>query len=153
VNNPMKEHQELGDNILYLVCDEYLLGIELYLVFLKIKLTLYFGKIQDARQIERIIHIQVNPEQWIVGKWIQRLVEIQIIFILQVCGSCYPQRLYIVDHVVLLDGYLFSIIVLCFFFLCAKYNGSRKELTIFLKDLPDAIFFQKFSRIVGDVHH
>ena len=56
---------------------------------MQIDVALDAREIQDTGQMERVIHIQMNPEQRFVGHRIQILIEFLIIFI---CIRCPEQR-------------------------------------------------------------
>ncbi len=62
VYHAVKQRKEVRHNVLHVVGYEHLIAVKLYLVALQVKVVLYFREIQNARKIERIIHIKVNPE-------------------------------------------------------------------------------------------
>ena len=129
IDDTMQQRQELGHDTLHLVGDEHLVAIELNLVALKFDVGMHAGEIQNARQVERIVHIQVNPEQRLVLHGIKRAVEALVVFVLQAGRGLYPQWLDGVDYIVLVCLNIFSILPLC---LLAKDNRYSHELAVFV---------------------
>ena len=86
----MKQGKELRNNAFYLVCNEYLVAIELYLVALKFYIVLHAWEIQNAGQVEWIVNIQVNPEQRFVVHWEECTVELLVVLVFQFSGSFCP---------------------------------------------------------------
>ena len=79
----MQQRQEFGHNAFYLVGNEDLIAIELYLVALQINVVLDAWEIENTREIERIVHIQMYPEERFILHGIKLLIELLVIFVLQ----------------------------------------------------------------------
>ena len=71
----MKQHQKLRHNVLHLIGDKHLTTEKFDLVALHLKVIFDLRKIQHPSQVERIVHIQMDPEQGIFPHRIQALVE------------------------------------------------------------------------------
>ena len=78
----MQQGQELRNDALYLVCYEYLVAIQLNLVALHVDAVLDAWEVENTRQVEWEIYVQVNPEQWVVLHWIEGVIELLVVLIL-----------------------------------------------------------------------
>ena len=58
----MEQHQKLRNNVLHLIGNEYLTAEKLDLVALQLKVIFDFREIQHPSQVERIVHIEVDPK-------------------------------------------------------------------------------------------
>ena len=58
----MQQGQELRNNALYLVGNEYLVAIQLNLVTLHVNAVLDTWEVENTRQVEWEIYVQMNPE-------------------------------------------------------------------------------------------
>ena len=79
----MQQGKELWYDALYLVGYEYLVAVELNLITLQFDVRLDFGEVEDTRQIEGLIHVEVDPEERFIAHGIERTVEALVILILQ----------------------------------------------------------------------
>ena len=79
----MKQCQEVRDNVIHVVGHEHLVAIELNLVLLDRHSLLDLREIKDTRQMEREVHIQMNIEQRLLISRIQGLVEVHVVFLLE----------------------------------------------------------------------
>ena len=100
--------------------------------------------------MERIIYIQMYPEQRFIRHRIQVTIELLIIFILQFAGLQCPQRITVIDDVIFVCFNLFSIFPV---FLFTKSNRYGKKTTIFLQQRRDAGFFQEFFAFIVNVKY
>ena len=85
-----------------MVGDEHLVAVELNLVLLQFDAGLDLGEVEDTRQVEGVVHVQVNPEQRLVAHGVERAVERLVVFVFQRRRGFGPQGLHTVDDVVLL---------------------------------------------------
>ena len=58
----MQQGQEVGNNTFHQIRHIYLVAIELNLILVQLDVALHFGEVQNTGKVERIIHIQMNPE-------------------------------------------------------------------------------------------
>ena len=79
----MQQRQELRHNTFHLIGYEYLVAIELDLVALQIDVRLDAREVEDTRQVEWVIHIQVNPEHRFVAHGVEGTVERLVVLVLQ----------------------------------------------------------------------
>ncbi len=63
VDHTVQQGQILRHNVLHLIGHIHLIAVELYLVAVHIQIVLYLREVQNTRQVERVIHVQVNMEQ------------------------------------------------------------------------------------------
>ena len=108
----MQQGQELRNDALYLVCYEYLVAIQLNLVALHVDAVLDAWEVENTRQVEWEIYVQVNPEQWIVLHWIESMIELLVVLILQGARSLGPERLYIINNVILVCLHVLAVLPL-----------------------------------------
>ncbi len=81
----MQQGEELRYDALYLVCNEYLVAIQLNLVALHVDAVLDAWEVENTRQVEWEVYVQVNPEQRVVLHWVEGVIELLVVLILQVC--------------------------------------------------------------------
>src|SRR5215469_13368046 len=93
----MQQHQKFRNDVFDLIGDENLVAVKLDLVLLKFEALLDLRKIKDTGQIERIIDIEMYPEQRRFAIRIQFLVKILIVLARQLTRLLRPGRLDIVD--------------------------------------------------------
>ncbi len=86
----MKKCQELGHDTFHRIGNINLITVKLYLVLLNLHIVFQFREVQNTCKIERIVNVQVNVEQWIIGKRIQVMVEFLILFIFDLRRLSYP---------------------------------------------------------------
>ena len=75
VYHAMKEGEEVWYDAFHLVGDEHLIAVELYLIALQVDMALHTREVKDTRQMEREIHIEVNPEERLVLHRVEGAVE------------------------------------------------------------------------------
>ena len=83
VDDSVKQGEELRYDVLHVVCHEHLVAVELDLVLLDGHPFLDLREIEYARQVERIVHIQVDVEQRFVVHRVEGLVELHVVLLLQ----------------------------------------------------------------------
>ena len=150
VNDPMQERQEVGHNVFHRVCDKHLVAIELNLIAMDFDVVFNLGEIQNTREIERIVHIEVNPEERFILHGIEIAIEIAIILISQSRRRLCPERVSVVDYVVLSSVHLLTIFPLLLF---AKGNGDGEEAAVFVEQGLDATLFEEFLVFLVNVQH
>ena len=79
----MQQGQELRYDALHLISDENLIAIQLDLIALQIDVRLDAWEVKDTREVERIIHIQVNPEHRLIAHGVEGTVERLVVLVLQ----------------------------------------------------------------------
>jgi len=146
----MEQRQEVRHNALYLIRDEDLVAIELDLVALQVEIAVDAREVEDTRQMEREVDVEVNPEQRLVLHRIERTVEVLIVLVFQ-CRRCLgPQRFHAVDDVVVLRLHFLAILPFC---LLAKGDRHCHELAVLIQQSRDARLLKEFLAIVSDVQH
>ena len=126
----MEQCKELRNNAFYLIGDIYLIAVELYFVWLQFDVRLYSWEVENAGEVERIVNVEVYPEQRLVLHGVEVLVKFLIIFIFQRRRCLCPKRFGVVDEIVFLSFHLFSIFPPGLF---AKGDGYGKELTVLVQ--------------------
>ena len=79
VDHAVQQRQELGHDAFDRIGHEHLVRIELDLVLLYLEVVPYLREIENACQIERIVDVQVNIEQRVLGHRIERAVELHVL--------------------------------------------------------------------------
>ena len=77
----MKKHQEIRHNIFHFVSDEHLAAVQLNLVLIHFKIILHLWKVENAGQIKGVVHIEMNPEQWLFRKGVKLFIELQVVIV------------------------------------------------------------------------
>ena len=131
----MEQCKELRNDAFYLIGDIYLIAVELYFVWLQFDVRLYSWEVENAGEVERIVNVEVYPEQWLVLHGVEVLVKFLIIFIFQRRRRLCPKRFGVVDEIVFFGFHLFSIFP---FGLFAKGDRYGKELTVLVQQVFDA---------------
>ncbi len=83
----MEQCEEVWHYPLHLIGHEHLIAIELYLVALQVDVAVYAWEIEYAREMEWEVHIEVNPEQWLILHRVKLAIELLIVLIFQ-RGRC-----------------------------------------------------------------
>ena len=150
IDDTVEEGQEIGDDVLHAVRDEHLIAEELNLIAVNVDVALDLGEIEHAREVEGIVHIEVNPEERIILHGVEVAIEGLVVFILQGRGLLSPERGGLVDDVRLIGLLLAAVLPLR---LLAEGDGNGEELAILLQEFLYAILLQKFLAVVVDVQH
>ena len=100
---------------------EDLVAEELDLVAMDFEVVFDLREVENAREVEGVVHIEVNPEEGFILHGIEIAIEIAIILISQGRRCLRPERVSVIDHVVLSGVHLLSIFPLL---LLAKGNGD-----------------------------
>ena len=141
----MKQSQKIRHDVVHVLGHEHLVAVELYLVLVDGHALLDLREVQHAGKVERIIDIEVYPEHWILLHWIEGLVEIEVILVLELGRSLGPDRVYVVDDVVLFGFYLLAVLPLGFL---AEYDRHRHKLAVLLQQGRDSALVGEFFRIL-----
>ena len=120
----MKQSQELWYNTLNLVSDKDLVAIQLNLVALHIDVVLDAWEVEDTRQVEWEVNVEVNPEQWLVLHRIEGAIETLVVLVLQCARSLGPERFHIINNIVLVCLHALTILPFCL--LAESYRHSHK---------------------------
>lgn len=65
-----------------MVGDKYLVRVELNLVALEVEIALHLREIEYSGEVERIVDVEVNPEQRVVVHREEGVVELLIVVVL-----------------------------------------------------------------------
>ena len=87
----------------------------------------------------------MNPEQRFVGHGIKVTVELLVIFIFQFAGFQRPQRVGVIDDIILGSFNLLAVFPL---FLLAECNRDGEEAAILLQQRGDACFFKELLAVI-----
>ena len=135
----MKQHQELGHDALHVVCHKYLVTEQLDAVALEVEVRLNLGEVENTREVEGIVDVEVNPEQGLVGYGVELAVELLVVLVLQVGRLLRPQGLSVVNHVVLLRLLLLAVLP---FSLLAEDDGDGQETAVLLQQCLQFVFLE-----------
>ncbi len=117
-----------------MVRDEHLVAVKLDVILLNCHPVLDLREVEDAGEVERIVHVQVNVEQRIFLHRVEIPVELHVVFILKLGRLASPKRLDLVDDVILVGVNIFSVLP---FLLFAEDNRNRHELAVLVQKLLD----------------
>ena len=98
--------------------------------------------------MERIVYVEVNPEQRLVLHGVKLAVEFLVILILEGRGGLSPKRLNVVDDIVLIGLHLLAVLP---FGLLSESDGHGHELAVFVEQALYLVVLKVFLAIVGDV--
>ena len=146
----MQQRQELRHDALHGVGHEHLVAIELDLVAVQVEVALDAGEIEDTRQFEGIIHIQVDPEERLLAHRIEVLVELLIVLLLQLRRFADPGRGGVVDDVV---GIRIDILAILPLLLFAEGDLYRQETAILGQQSVQLFLVEELLALVVDVEH
>ena len=145
----MQQRQKVRNDSLDRVGDKHLVAVKLDLVLLHLQIILDPGKVKDPRQIERIIDIEMNVEEGLIGHRIEPAVEIKVILVGKIGRFAGPGGIGFVDLVILVGFHLFP--VLPGFLLAENYRNGQ-ELAVFLEYFSDLALLEEFFRLPADMH-
>ena len=148
VDHAVKQSKEIRHYVVDVVRNEHLVAVELDLVLVDGHAFLDLGEVKHAGEVERIVHVQMNPEHRFLIERIEGLVEVLVVFFLEFGRSLGPDRVDVVDNVVFLGFYLLA--VLPFGFL-AKHNRNRHELAVFVEQLGYASLCGELLAVLVEV--
>ena len=150
VDHAVQQRQELGHDALHLVGHEDLVAVELDLVLLQFDVRLDLREVEDSREVERVVDVQVDPEQRLVAHRVERAVERLVVLVLQCRRGFRPQRLHIIDDVVL-GGVHHLLLVAAPFLLLAEGDGHGHELAVLLEQALELVLVEELLAVVVDV--
>ena len=150
IDDTMQQRQEVRHDALHRIGDEDLVAVELDLILLNLDIILDLREIEDTRQVEREVHVQVDIEQRVVRHRIELTIELLVILVLQVGGLACPSRRRVVDHVQLARLDLLAILPLL---LLAECDRDREELAIFVQQFRNLMILKEFLVLVIDMQN
>jgi hypothetical protein len=94
-------------------------------------LVLHLRKVEDTREVEGVVYVEVNPEERLFeGLWVELMVEGYIVLVLELGRLLRPSGMNVVDLIVFVGVDISSILPLL---LLAEDDGHREELTILIE--------------------
>ena len=148
IEHAVQQGEELGDDALHGVGDEHLVAVEPDLVALQIHVAFDAREVEDTGQVEGIIHVEVDPEERLVGHRVELAVERLVVLILQLRGLAHPSGLGVVDDVVLVGVDILAVLPLL---LLAEGDGDGQVAAVFLEQRGDLVLFEEILVVVVDV--
>ena len=79
----MEQGEKLWHDAFHLVGDKHLVAVELNLVALQFDVGLDAWEIENTREVEGVIHIEVNPEKGFVVHGVEGAVERLVVLVLE----------------------------------------------------------------------
>ena len=146
----MQQGEELRHDTFYLIGHEYLVAVELDLVLLQFNVRLNLREIEDTREVEGIVDVEVDPEQRLVAHGVEGAVERLVVLVLQRAWGLGPQGLYIIDDIVLvLVDHLFLFAAPLLFL--AEGHRYSHELAVFLEQTFELVLVEELLAVVVDI--
>ena len=93
VDHTFEKKQELRNNLFNIICNKYLVVVQLNGSLNGIVLCIDLREIQDTFQVERVIHVQMDPEQRLLVVHEYLAVEFLVFLICAAVRMLHPQRL------------------------------------------------------------
>ena len=173
VEHAVQQHQVVGHHALHAVGHEHLVAVQLNLVARRVDGLAHLGEIENTRQVEGVVHIEVNLEQGILEiHRVQLVVELLIVFVCQIGRALLPGRLCVVDDAGLLLLHALGLLLLRLFgiigifrlvglfrrlvhphALFAKADGDGHKAAVFSQQLEYGLLVEELLAVVGDVQH
>ena len=151
VDDTMQKGEVFGHDVVHLVGDKDLVAVELDLVAPHVEVVLYLREIEDAREVERIVHIEVDMEEGFVElHGIEFVVELGIVLFGEFGGLAGPCRLRIVDDILFARFLLAAVFPLL---LHAKDNLNREEVAVFGEQLLNLAILEILFVLVVDMEN
>ena len=150
VDHAVEQGEEVGHDVLHLVRHEHLVAVELDLVAVDVNVVLDAREIKHTREVERIVHVEVDPEKGFVGHGVELAVELLVVLVLERGRRFGPQGCGVVHHVVLLRVHLLAVLPLG---LLAEHDFHGQEAAVFVEQFADFALLQELLAVVGDVQH
>ena len=148
VDHTVEQGEELRHDALHLVGDEDLVAVELDLVLLQLDVRLDLGEVEDTREVEGVVDVQVDPEQGLVRHGVEGAVERLVVLVLQCRRGFRPQRFHIINNIVLVGIHLLAVLP---FGLLAEGDGYGHELAVFVEQSLQLILVEELLAVVVDV--
>ena len=150
VDHAVQQGEVFRYDPLDLVGHIHLIGVELDLVFLNFEVVPNLREVEDTRQVERIIDIQMNREERLFTYGIEFVVELLVLLGGDLGGFYGPQRGDVVDDVVLVGIDVFAVFPLLHL---AESDGNGQEATVLAQQFFDLRIFAVFERIGRKVQY
>ena len=128
----MQQREVLWHDTLHLVSHKHLIAVELDLVLLNLEVVVDFWEIENTRKVKRIVNVHMDVEQRLVACWVQFAVKCLVLLLGNLRRLHCPQRLGVVDDVILLGINILAILPLLHL---AECNLHRQEVAILLQKL------------------
>ena len=148
VDDTVQQGHEVRDDVVHMVRDEHLVAVEGDLVPFHGHAVLQFREIEDTGEVEGIIDIQMDVEQRLLIHRIQRTVEGEVVFLLEVGRGLGPEGLHAVDDLVLVGIDILAVLPLL---LLAEDDRNRHELAVLVQEAFDTGFLRILRGIVVQV--
>ena len=170
VDDAVQQGHKLGDDALQLVGDKDLVAVELHAVFLEVELVLDFREIEDAGEVEGVVHVEVDLEHRVLEVHrIEFVVELLVVLIGEGGRRLLPERVGVVDDAGHLHGFFLGFLfflVLVFvrglfglgfgfapFGLGAAEDGDGQETAVLVEQPHDFVLVEELGGVVGHVQH
>ena len=150
VDHAVQQGEVFRYDPLDLVGHIHLIGVELDLVFLNFEVVPNLREVEDTRQVERIVDIQMNREERLFTYGIEFVVELLVLLGGDLGGFYSPQRGDVVDDVVLVGIDVFTVFPLLHL---AESDGNGQEAAVLAQQLFDLRIFAVFERIGRKVQY
>ena len=104
--------------------NEHLVAVELNLVLLEFELVVHLREIEYTGEVERVVHVEVYPKEWLVCHWVKLTIELLVVFVFEICRLFCPKWCRVVDDVVFFGFHLFAILPFLFLSETESLNDS-----------------------------
>ena len=136
IDDTVQQGQEIRDDVIHVIRHEHLVAVQLDVVLFDGHPLFDLREIQHAREVERIIHVQMDVEEGFLLHRVQFPIEFHVVFFLQFRRGLGPNGFQGIDGLV------------------AENDRNGHELAILVQQALDAallaIFFGILVQIQGD---
>ena len=144
------EHQHiLGDDLFYVVCDEHLIVVQLYLAVKRRIFVCEFGEVENTLEVERVVRVYVDVEQRIAVVVKDLAVERFVVVVRAFARRTQPQRVFVVERLGEDDVAVFVFVFLA----VVKVDVNGHERAVFFKHLAHFCGCQKLLFFLRYVHY
>ena len=148
VDHAVQQRQVLRYDALDLIRHEHLVRVELDLVLLDFEVVVDLREVEYARQVERVVDVQVDREQRLVAHRVELAVELLVLLLGDFGRLARPQRIHVVDDVVLVRIHVLAVLPLLDL---AEDDRHGQEAAVFSEQPLDFRVLGVFERVFGEV--
>jgi len=148
VDHAVQQRQVLRYDALDLIRHEHLVRVELDLVLLDFEVVVDLREVEYARQVERIVDVQVDREQRLVAHRVELAVELLVLLLGDFGRLARPQRIHVVDDVVFVRIHVLAVLPLLDL---AEDDRHGQEAAVFSEQPLNFRVLGVFERVFGEV--
>ena len=150
VDHAVQQREVLRHDALYLVRHVHLVRIELNAVLLNLEVVVNLREVENTRQMERIVDVQMDRKERLVGHGVELAVELPVLLLGDFRRLARPQRIGVVDYVVLVRIDVLAVLPLLDL---AAGDGHGQEAAVLAQQVADLLLVGEFGALLREVEH